>query len=153
MECSRCGSQNMKTFQMAYASYDTGVNSWESVVKFMLLGPLGLLIKPNRNSVASMTAQPEKPFPLLAVVFGFLFFSTLVWLISISLRRGLDYRETQDALIVNAIMFVIASVVMSWDIIRYRKARKKYPEMLDQWIHSWICLQCGTTYEIRDQTI
>ncbi len=151
MECSHCGSQNMKTFEMAHASYNVGVNSWDSIGKVMLLGPLGLLIKSNRNSVANITAPPEKPFPLLAVVFGFLFFSTLVWLVSIYRRRGLGYGETQDALVVNAIMFVIASVIVSWDIIRWAKARKKYPELLDTWIHSWICLQCGTTYEVREQ--
>src|SRR5437764_533960 len=108
MECSRCDSQNIKTFEMAYASYSAGVSSWDSLVKFLLLGPLGLLIKPGRNRVADITAPPEKPSPLLAVVFGFLFFSTLVWLVSIYSRRGLNYPETLDALIVNAIMLVIA---------------------------------------------
>lgn len=89
MECSRCGSQNIKTFEMAHASYNVGSSSWDSVVKFSLLGPLGLLIKPNRNSVAHKTAPPENTFPILAVVFCFLFFSTLIWLINIYQRRGL----------------------------------------------------------------
>jgi hypothetical protein len=141
----------MKTFEMAHASYNVGVNSWDSIGKFMLLGPLGLLMKPNRNSVANSTAPPEKPFPILAVIFCFLFFSTLIWLVSIYQRRGLDYGETQNALVVSAIMFIIASVIVSWDMIRCAKARKKYPELLDNWIHSWICLQCGATYEIRKQ--
>ncbi len=152
MECSRCSSQNIKTFEMAHASYNFGVSSGDSIVKFLLLGPLGLMIKPRRNSVASITAPPEKPFPILGVVFGFLFLSTMVWLVSIYLRRGLDYRETQNALLFNAVMFVIASVVVSWDFIRCARARKKYPELLDQWVHSWICLQCGTTYEVREIT-
>jgi hypothetical protein len=151
MECSRCGSQNIKTFEMAHASHNVGISSWNSVVKLLLLSSLGLLIKPDRNSVANITAPPEKPFPLLAVVFGFLFFSTLVWLVNIYQRRGLDYSEIRKALVVNAIMFVIASVVVSWDIIRCAKARKKYPELLDRWVHSWICLQCGTRHEVREQ--
>jgi hypothetical protein len=149
MECSRCGSQNIKTFEMAHASFNVGVSSWDSIGKILLLGPLGLMIKPGRNSVASITAPPEKPFPILGVVFGFLFLSTMVWLVSIYLRRGWDYRETQDALMFNAVMFVIASAVMGWDFIQCAVARKRYPELLDQWIHSWICLQCGTTYEVR----
>jgi hypothetical protein len=66
------------------------------------------------------------------------------------LRRGLEYPETQTALWVNALMFVLASLIVTWDIIRCIKARKAYPESLDKWVHSWICLQCGKTYEIRD---
>jgi hypothetical protein len=150
MQCLRCDSQGMKTFEMAHASYNVGISAWDGLVKFMFLGPLGLLIRPKRNSIADLTSPPEKPFPLLALIFGFLFLSTLIWLVSIYLRRGLDYGETRDALLVNAVMFVIASILVTWDIIRCARARKKYPELLDKWIHSWICLQCGATYEIRD---
>jgi hypothetical protein len=150
MECSHCGAQNIKTFEMAHVSYNVGISSWDTIAKLLLLGPLGLLIKPKRNSVADITAPPTKPFPLLAVIFCFLFLSTLIWLVSIYWRRGLSYGETQDALLVNAILFVIASVGVSWDIIRFVKARKKYPEMLDLWGHSWICLQCGKRYEDRE---
>lgn len=149
MQCSRCGSQNMKTFEMAHASYNVAISSWDGAVKFLLFGPLGLFIKSNRNSVASITSPPEKPFPIFAGVFSFLFLSTLVWLISIYLRRGSDYGETQAALLVNAMMFIVASVIVSWDIIRCTKARRKYPELVDKWVHSWICLQCGTTSEVR----
>ncbi|SRR5579885_1016821 len=151
MECSRCGSQNVKTFGMAYASYNAGDSSWDAVVKFLLLGPLGLLLRPGRNSVAETTAPPEKSFPLLAVIFGLLLFSTLIWLVSIYSRRGLSYPETQDALIVNAFVLLVASAVIVWDIVRYVRARREYPELMDRWIHSWICLQCGTTYEVREQ--
>lgn len=150
MECLRCGSQNMKTFEMAYASHNVGISSWSGFAKFMLFGYLGFFIKPNRNSVAGITSPPEKPFPVLAVVFSFLFIAPLVFFISSYLRRGLDYGGTQDALLVSAIMLVIAALTVSWDIIRCAKARKKYPVLLDKWIHSWICLQCGTTYEVRD---
>ena len=136
---------------MAYASYNAGDSSWDAVIKFLLLGPLGLLLRPGRNSVAETTAPPEKPFPLLAVVFGLLFFSTLVWLFSIYSRRGLSYPETQDALVVNALMLLVASAVISWDVVRCARAKKRYPELMDRWVHSWICLQCGTTYEVREQ--
>jgi hypothetical protein len=151
MECSRCGSHNVKTFEMAYASYNVGISSWDTLVKLLLLGPLGLLIKPRRNSIADITAPPEKPFPILSLVLCFVFFSTLVWLVSIYRRRGLSYPETQDALIVNAVLLVITLVVVSWDVIRFVKARKAYPERLDKWVHSWICLQCGMRYEVREQ--
>lgn len=150
MECSRCGSQNMKTFEMAHASYNIGISSWGRFVKLVVFGPLGLFIKPKRNSVANTTSPPEKPFPVFAVLFSFLFLSTLLWLMSIYLRKGSDYGETQIALLVNAIMLVMVSAIVSWDLVRYRKAKKKYPEKLDKWTHSWICLQCGTTNEVRD---
>jgi hypothetical protein len=151
MECSRCGSHNVKTFEMAYASFNVGLSSWDTLIRVLLLGPLGLLIKPRRNGIADMTAPPEKPFPLLAVVVGFVFFCTLVWLVSIYRRRGPSYPETQDALIVNAVLLVITLVVVSLDVARFVKAKREYPERLDTWVHSWICLQCGTRYEVREQ--
>jgi hypothetical protein len=150
MECSRCGSQNMKTFEMAHASYNIGISSWGRFVKLMIFGPLGLFIRPKRNSVVNTTSPPEKPFPVFVILFSFLFLSTLLWLLSIYLRKGSDYGETQMALLVNAIMFVIFAAIVSWDLVRCTKARKKYPERLDKWTHSWICLQCGTTSEVRD---
>jgi hypothetical protein len=136
---------------MAYASHNVGVGSWDAVVKFLLLGPRGLLIRPGQNSVADITAPPEKPFPVLASVFCFLFLSTLVWLIIIYARRGLSYGETQTALAVNAVMLVAASVIVSWDIARCVKARRMYPKLLDKWSHSWICMQCGRVYEVHEQ--
>lgn len=151
MECSRCGSHNVKTFEMAYASYSFGLTARDTLVRLLLLGPLGLLVKPRRNSVADITAPPEKPFPVLSLVIGFVFFSTLVWLFSIYRRRGTSYPETQDALIVNGVLLVITPVVVSMDIIRFVKARRAYPERLDKWVHSWICLQCGIRYEVREQ--
>jgi hypothetical protein len=151
MECSRCGSHNVKTFEMAYASYNVGLSSWDTLVRLLLLGPLGLLIRPRRNSVAEITAPPEKPFPLLSLVLGCVFFSTMVWLVSIYRRRGLSYPETQDALMVNGVLLIITLVVVSLDVIRFVKARREYPERLDKWVHSWICLQCGTRYEVREQ--
>ncbi len=151
MECSRCGSHNVKTFEMAYASYNVGLSSRDALVRFLLLGPLGLLIKPQRNSVADITAPPKEPFPILSLVLCCVFFSTLAWLASIYQRRGLSYPETQDALMVNAVLLVITLAVVSWDVIRFVKARREYPERLDRWFHSWICLQCGTSYEVREQ--
>lgn len=132
---------------MAHASYNIGISSWGRFVKLVVFGPLGLFIKPKPNSVANTTSPPEKPFPAFALVFSFLFVSTLLWLMSIYLRKGSDYGETQIALLVNATMLVIVFAVVSWDLVRCTKARKKYPERLDRWIRSWICLQCGTTYE------
>jgi hypothetical protein len=151
MECSRCGSHNVKTFEMAYASYNVGLSSSDALIRLLLLGPLGLLIKPRRNSVADITAPPEKPFPILSLVLGFTFFWTLVWLVSIYRRRGLSYPETHDALIVNGVLLIITLAVVSLDVIRLVKARREYPERLDKWFHSWICLQCGTMYEVREQ--
>lgn len=136
---------------MAYASHNVGVSSWDAVVKFLLLGPLGLLIRPGRNSVADITKPPAKPFPLWATAFSFLLLSTLVWLVSIYLRRGLGYGETQTALVVNAVLLVVTAAVVVWDISRCMKARRMYPELLDKWSHSWICMQCGTIYEARQQ--
>jgi hypothetical protein len=136
---------------MAYASYSFGLTARDTLVRLLLLGPLGLLVKPRRNSVADITAPPEKPFPVLSLVIGFVFFSTLVWLFSIYRRRGTSYPETQDALIVNGVLLVITPVVVSMDIIRFVKARRAYPERLDKWVHSWICLQCGIRYEVREQ--
>jgi hypothetical protein len=136
---------------MAYASYSFGLTARDTLVRLLLLGPLGLLVKPRRNSVADITAPPEKPFPVLSLVIGFVFFSTLVWLFSIYRRRGPSYPETQDALIVNGMLLVITLVVVSMDIIRFVKARRAYPERLDKWVHSWICLQCGIRYEVREQ--
>jgi hypothetical protein len=151
MECSRCGSPNVKTFEMAHAPYDHGFHSWDALFRVLLLGPLGLLVKPRRNSVADMIAPPEKPFPVLAVVVGFVFICTLAWLSSVYQRRGLDYPETRDALLVNAVLLVITLAVVSQDLARFVKAKREFPKRLDTWAHSWICLQCGTTYEIREQ--
>lgn len=68
MECSHCGSQNVKTFVMAHASHDVGVGSWHPAVRFFLLGSLGLLARHGRNSVAGITAPPERPFPWAAAL-------------------------------------------------------------------------------------
>jgi hypothetical protein len=138
---------------MAHASYNVGLSSRDTLVRLLLLGPLGLLIKPRRNSVADLTAPPEKPFPILSLVLGFVCFSTLVWLVNIYRRRGLSYPETQDALIVNGVLLVITLAVVSVEVIRLVKARREYPERLDKWVHSWICLQCGTMYEVREQAV
>ena len=151
MVCSRCGSHNVKTFKMAHAPYDHGFNSWDALFRVLLLGPLGLLIKPRRSSVADMVAPPEKPFPVLAVVVVFVFFWTMAWLVDVYQRRGPSYPETRGALIVNAVLLVISLAVVSLDVALFVKAKREYPKRLDTWDHSWICLQCGTTYEIREQ--
>jgi hypothetical protein len=148
MECSRCGSQNVKTFEMAHASYNVGISAWNRFVKLSLFGPLGLFMKPSQNSVARRTSPPVKPIPALALVLIFLFSSTLIWFLAAYKRNGLEGTETQTALIVNAIVFIVASIIVIWDVIRCVKAKKTYPERLDDWVHSWICLQCGTTYEV-----
>ena len=150
MECSRCGSQNMKTFEMAHASYNIGISSWGRFVRLMIFGPLGLFIRPKRNSVVNTTSQPEKPFPVFAILSILLFLGTLLWLTTIYLRKGSDYGETIIALVVNGIMLIIVFAIVCWNIVRCAKARKKYPERYDKWKHSWICLQCGTTCEVRD---
>jgi hypothetical protein len=146
MQCSRCGSQNLKTFEMAHASYNVGISALNRFAKLSLFGPLGLFIKPSQNSVARRTSPPVKPLPTLALVFIFLFSATLLWFFAAYRRRGLQDAETQTALIVNGIFFVVVSITVIWDVIRYMKARQTYPERLDDWIHSWICLQCGATY-------
>jgi hypothetical protein len=151
MECSHCGSQNVKTFGMAHASHDVGVGSWHPAIRFFLLGPLGLLVRHGRNSVAGITAPPERPFPLWAAAFSFLLLSTMVWLVSIYLRRGLGYGETQTALAVNGVLLVVAAAVVVWDVARCVTARRRYPDILDKWSHTWICMQCGTVYEVREQ--
>ena len=150
MECSRCGSQNIKTFEMAHASYNIGISSWGRFVRLMIFGPLGLFIRPKRNSVVNTTSPPEKPFQVFAMLSILLFLGTLLWLANIYLRKGLDYGETLIALVVNAIMLVVVAAIVSWDLVRWKKARKKYPERLDKWTHSWICLQCGTTRDVPD---
>jgi hypothetical protein len=43
MECSRCGSQNVRTFEMAHASYNVRPGSWNRLYKALLFGPLGFL--------------------------------------------------------------------------------------------------------------
>lgn len=150
MECSRCGSENVKTFEMAHSSYNVGISSWNRFVRLIYFGPLSLFIKPTRNSVARTTSPPEKPVPVLALVFGFLFLSTLMWLIIAYRRDGLGDQETRTALVINVLLFVIGFIIAIWDISRCIRARRQYPERFDTWIHSWICLQCGTTYNIRD---
>lgn len=150
MECSRCGSHNIKTFQMAHASYNVGINSWGRLVRILFFGPLGLLIKPGRNSVARTTARPETPLPFLALLFSLLFLGALTWLASIYLRDGLEDAEAQTALLVNVVLFVVAAIIATWDVNRWIRAKRRYPEMLDNWIHSWICLQCGTTYKLPE---
>lgn len=148
MECSRCGSHNVKTFEMAQASYNVGINSWNSFVKLWFFGPPGLFIKPTQNSVARRTSPPVKPIPGLALVFLFLFSSTLIWFIAAFMRDGFEDTETQTALIVNAVVLIVGSIIVIWDITRCVKARRNYAEKLNDWIHSWICLQCGTTYKL-----
>lgn len=150
MECSRCGSQNIKTFEMAHASYNAGISSWGRFAKLFFLGPGALFIRPRQNSVAQRTAPPAKPFPVLVPVFVFLFSATLIWLGSVYFRKGFEYRESQTALLINALLFVIGLIVVIWDISRYIRARTQYPEKLDEWTHSWICLQCGITYRMPD---
>ena len=150
MECSRCGSHNIQTFQMAHASNNVGINSWGRVVKLALFGPLGLFMKHNRNSLARATSPPEKPFPVLALVVTFLFLCTLIWLVNVYLRDGLGDGETQTALLVNVVLFAVTAIIVLWDVNRCIKAKRKYPERFDNWIHSWICLQCGTTYKLID---
>ena len=150
MECTRCGSQNVKTFEMAHASYNVGVSSWGRVDRLVYFGPLSLLIKPTRNSVALTTSPPEKPIPVLALVAAFLFFLTLIWLVIAFRRDGFEDHETQTALVINAILFVVGLVVAIWDISRCIRARGQYAEKFDEWIQSWICLQCGTTYHGSD---
>lgn len=153
MECSRCGSQNIKTFEMAYASYNVGINSWSRFPKLALFGLPGLFMKPSQNTVARRTSPPEKPIPALALVFVFVFLLTLTWLIAIYVRKGFEDPETQTAFVVNAVVFVATSIVVIWDVKRSMKARKTYAERLDDWIHSWICLQCGTTYKLPDPPV
>lgn len=150
MECTRCGSQNVKTFEMAHASYNVGISSWSRFVRLIYFGTLTLLIKPTRNSVARTTSPPEKPIPVLALVFAFLFLSTLMWLIIAYRRDGLGDQETQTALVINALLFVVGLIIAIWDISRCIRARRQYPEKFDEWIHSWICLQCGTRYKVPD---
>ena len=152
MECTRCGSQNVKTFEMAHASYNVGISSWNRFVRLIYFGPFSLLIKPTKNSVARTTSPPEKPAPVLALVFAFLFLSTLIWLIIAYRREGLGDPETQTALIINALLFMVGLIIAIWDISRCIRARSQYPEKFDEWIHSWICLQCGTMYKVLDPT-
>src|ERR1051325_1970268 len=114
MECSRCGSQNVKTFEMAHASYNMGISSWSRFVRLVYFGPLSLLIKPTRNSVARITSPPAKPVPVLALVFAFLFLSTLMWLTIAYRSDGFEDHETQTALIINAILFIVGLIVAIW---------------------------------------
>ena len=150
MECSRCGSQNIKTFEMAHASYNVGIGSWNRFLRLSVFGPPGLFIKPTQNSVVRKTSPPGKPIPALALVSVFVFFSTLIWLLVAYRRDGFEDTETQTALVINVIVFIVTSIIVIWDIIRSVKARKNYPEKLDDWVHSWICLQCGTIYKLPD---
>ena len=148
MECSRCGSQNIKTFEMAHASYNVGISAWNRFLKLALFGLPGLFIKRSQNSVIRRTSPPERPIPALGLILVFVFFSTLMWLIAVYTRDGFEDAETQTALIVNAVVFIVTSIVVIWDVNRSMKARRYYAERLDDWIHSWICLQCGTTYKL-----
>lgn len=145
--CSRCGSPNIKTFEMAYASHGGG-DSRDNYLKFIAFGPLSLLVRSNQNSVVERTSPPEKPFPAWAVLFAVLFLGSLAWLASDYLSRGVDYGETRIALRVTAVLFIVASSVVIWDLVRFNRAKKQYPELLGKWSRSWICLQCGTTREI-----
>jgi len=42
MECSRCGSQNIKTFEMAHAPYNVGISVSNRFLRLSLYGPPGL---------------------------------------------------------------------------------------------------------------
>lgn len=148
MECSRCGSQNIKTFEMAHATYNVGIDASNRFRRMLLYGPLGLLIKPSQNSVARRTSPPEKPVPALALISVLFFVATLVWLIVTYGRRGFENAGTQTALVSNVLVFILTSLIVIWDVTRSLKARRKYPERFDDWVHSWICLQCGTTYKL-----
>ena len=64
------------------------------------------------------------------------------------LRDGLEDAEAQIALLVNVLVFVVATIIVTWDVNRWISAKRNYPKMLDNWIHSWRCLQCGTTYKL-----
>lgn len=150
MECSRCGSHNTQTFRMAHASNSMGINSWDRFVKVLLFGPVGFFIKPRRNSLADITAPPEKPLPVLGLAFVIWFLLSLLWLMSVYRRDGFEDSETQTALIVNFVLFIVAAIILIWDVNRFISARRKYPEMLEDWSHSWICLRCGSTYKLPD---
>ena len=145
--CSRCGSPNVKTFEMAYASHGGG-DSRDSYLKFIAFGPLSLFVRSNQNSVVERTSPPDKAFPAWAVLFAVLFLGSFAWLASDYLSRGFDYGETRTALWVTAVLFIVAFGVVIWDLVRFNRAKKQYPQLLDKWSHSWICLQCGTTREI-----
>lgn len=147
IECSRCGSPNIKTFEMAYAAHGGG-NSEDSYLKFIAFGPLAVFFRSNQNSVVERTAPPEKPFPILAGLFVILFLGTSAWFLTNYSNRGFSYGETRLAFWVNAVMFFVACAVIIWDLRRFIRAKKQYPQLLDRWHQSWICLQCGTTQEI-----
>jgi hypothetical protein len=153
MECSRCGSQNIKTFEMAHASYNVGISAWNRLLKLSLFGIPGLFMTPSQNSVVRRTSPPAKPIPALALVSVFVFLGTLAWLVAAYRRDGFEDTETQTALVINVMLFIITSIIVVWDIIRSIKARRNYPERLDDWVHSWICLQCGTTYKLPDLSV
>jgi|GEM_PF-6554860 len=153
MECSRCGSQNLKTFEMAHASYNIGINAWNRFLKLALFGLPGLFMKPSQNTVARRTSPPDKPIPVFALVFVFVFLLALTWLIAVYIREGFEDPETQTAFVVNGVGFVVATIVAIWDVNRAIRARRVYAERLDDWIHSWICLQCGTTYKLPDPRV
>lgn len=144
--CSRCGSPNVKTFEMAYASHGGGDS--HDYLRFIAFGPLVLFFRSRQNSVVERTSPPEKPFPVWAALLAILFLGTSAWFLTDYSSRGFSYGETRLAFWVSAVMLFVASAVIIWDLRRFNRAKKQYPELLDNWERSWICLQCGTTQEI-----
>lgn len=151
MNCPRCGSTNMKTFEMAYAlSPASSIRSWHPVFKFWLFGPLGFLFRRDPNSLTEITAPPSKPFPTWTAIFSVLLMLSILLLVAKASSRGLDYRETQNYMISSTVLLVLTLAALALEVPRYVQAKRRYPHAMEEWKNSLICMQCGNRQVLPD---
>ena len=136
--CPRCKSDNIQSFPMAFQNGISNMNSVSVGAGFA--GKFGVGTAINRGiqqtQISKITAPPAKKrylfkslgcllaLCLVQLVIGGIFGSILGWVV---FAAGIYYFIYQGAYLWN---------------------RDKYPQLMEQWQHSYICMKCGNIFRL-----
>lgn len=144
--CSKCGSENTQSFEMAYHG-GTNQNNFSGSGYSFHAGNVNVSgTSYNQSSLAAITSPPKSPNPfLLAIILTFVIpiisFVPLVLAYFISPFKFALYIIIDIGLIVGA--YVFCGIFLS------PPAWAKYKERTAQWNRSWICLRCGNMFYLN----
>ena len=150
MHCSRCSSENVKTFQMIYeAGTSQGASDYSGD------SSSGSSTHSSQTKLAERCAPPEEPYPsgffhLLAIVGSPVFM--LNFLEGVLPEQAIvflgSFRGTSGFilfLIISAIAILFAYIIRY--LIWSRKLWRRYHMDMLVWENRWICMKCGYDFQ------
>lgn len=142
--CPNCHSPNVQKYEVAFMNGTSVTDS--TTVGAGLAGSLGIGGAKTKSTTQSNMAAVTTPPAKLSYVKPFIVYLLLSWLVLGSLG-GIVFKGTMLEAPMKVLLVVVIFGIAGYKVYRnYKWNAEMWPQLMEQWHHSYVCLKCGNHF-------